>query len=224
MVKPFMQIKQITPEAPGFGSSQDLLETADEMLVDHAALDCVHISGASGVPVVARAMSIEQSLVESAVLAGSTLAGIRLLDCHVRRADLTGATWVDARLVRTKLGESKLTGFDARGGELRDVVFNNCKMPESFFIESSLTRVRFDECQISGIDLSGAKLHSVSMRGCDARNLRLIGARIDYLDLRGSMIEGITIEPEAVSGIVIEPIQAPALAVAMGARIAEIDH
>jgi len=98
-------------------------------------------------------------------------------------------------------------------------VFQECKMPDAFMPESSLDRVLFDSCQLSGLDLSGSKLAHVTMCHCDARNLRLLDARIDTLDLRGSQIEGLAIEPRSIAQLIIDPTQAPALAHAMGARV-----
>ena len=74
-----------------------------------------------------------------------------------------------------------------------------------------------------GLDFTGAALSKVVIHNCDARNLRLLDARIDTLDLRGSDIEGIAIDAKSLNSIIIDPTQAPALARAMGIRVSEIE-
>ncbi len=214
-------IKEIVPEAPSQG---EFAQVASEQLVDGAVLESVSLSGDCVKPKIVQRLGIEGSRIAGGVLAGSKLPGVRMVDCCFDRADLAGATWNDARIVRTRLEESRLTGFDARMSELRDVMFHKCKMPESFLSEAQLTRVRFDECMMPGLDLSNAKIHSVVINGCDARSLNLLGAKIEFLDLRGSMIEGIAVDPMFISGIVIDPTQAEAIAHALGVQVADIGY
>lgn len=212
-------IKEIVPESPSQGG---LVEVASERLVDGAMLESVSLSGDCIKPKIVQRLGIEGSRITGSVLAGSKLPGVRMVDCCFDRADLAGATWNDARLVRTRLEESRLTGFDARMSELRDVVFHKCKMPESFLSETQLTRVRFEECQMPGLDLSNAKIHSAVINNCDARSLNLLGAKIEFLDLRGSMIDGIAIDPLFVNGLIIDATQATAIAQSLGVRVADL--
>ncbi len=182
----------------------------------------VQLAGIPDAPLHGKEFSISIGQVLGRALMESTLSGFSLVDVALVRADCSNATWVDARIVRTRFDGCKLTGFDARGGELRDVVFNECKMSDTFMVESKLTRVRFDGCKISGLDLCDSKVNSVAIRGCDARNLRLMGAKIELLDLRGSMIEGIAIDPGSVGGVIIDPMQSCAIASALGARVMDL--
>ncbi|MEX0876945.1 MAG: pentapeptide repeat-containing protein [Phycisphaerales bacterium] len=210
------------PETPDLDEHTSLASIGADSLLPQSMHEHVELAGGLGDVLNARGVALSSSRVLGPVLMGSTLPGLRLVDCMLERADCSNATWVDARLVRCRFTASKATGFDARGGELRDVAFADCKMPDAFFVESTLDRVRFDRCQLSNLDLSGAKLGRVAMYDCDLRGMRLMGARIESLDLRGSRIEGWTIEPASVSKLIIDPLQAPALAHALGARVAEL--
>ncbi len=170
-------------------------------------------------PVRARRLSLHATRVRGGALGGSELPGLRLTDTALEEADLAAATWIDVRMTRVLLTECRLTGFDGRGAEMRDVRFLGCRAPDMILGEASFSRVRFEDCRVAGLDLSGARIESLALRGCDARNLRLVGARIGMLDLRSSLIDGIAIEPGGVRGLVIDPPQGPSLARALGARV-----
>lgn len=207
------------PEPPDLDECATLSPIGVDALQDQSRHECVQLSGDHADQVRARGIAVSNSRLVGHALVGSSLPGLRLVDCILDRADCSNATWVDARLVRCRFNACKLTGFDTRGGTLRDVVFHECKLPDAFMPEASLDRVRFDSCQISGLDLSGSKLTHVCIRNCDAHNMRILDARIDKLDLRGSRIDGIAIDARSVASLIIEPTQAPALAHALGARI-----
>ena len=212
-------VKQIVPEPPVVGELDDLRKASGEAVVDRSAFDDVVFSGTSIKPICAANVCIEGSRVVGSVFAGSKLPGVGVVDCAFDRGDLAGAKWDDARLVRVRFNECRLTGFDAWGADLRDVVFDGCKMPEAVFANASFTRVRFEKCQLGSLDMGEAKIHSLAIHDCDARSLRLAGARIELLDLRGSLIDGIGIDQASIKGIVIDSSQAPAIASAMGVRV-----
>jgi uncharacterized protein YjbI with pentapeptide repeats len=216
-------IKVIEPDEPEIDSADELQSVAAESVIDRSALERVRIVSAES-PIRAGSISLDQSVIESDAFAGSTLPSAQIKDCIFDHADLAGATWTGARLVRTRFVGCRLTGFDLRLADLRDVVFIDCKMPDSLFMETTLTRVRFDECQMTNQDLSGATIESLAIRNCKADGLRLDGARISLLDLRGSGIEGISLDTKSTAGIVIEPIQSPAVAQALGVQVCDRDH
>lgn len=186
-------------------------------LVDRASLESVTLSEPQPNP--ARDVSLSSCRVSGHTLSASTLPALRAIDTLFTGADCAGATWVDARLVRCIFESCKCTGLDTRGGNLRDVRFHECKMPDAFMPESTLDRVWFESCNISGLDLSGSTLGNVTIRDCDARGLRLLKARITALDLRGSRIDHLAIEPGSVRHLIIDPLQAPSLAESLGARV-----
>lgn len=209
------------PEAPDLDADATLAAIDADSLQSQSIHEHVELSGVPEAGLRSRGVALSSSRVLGPALMGSTMPGLRLVDCLLDRADCANATWVDARLVRCRFNACKATGLDIRGGSLRDVVFHECKMPDAFMPESSLDRVLFDSCQLSGLDLSGSKITHVRIANCDARNLRLLDARIEKLDLRGSQIDGLAIDPRSISALIIDPLQAPALAQAMGARLAD---
>lgn len=207
------------PEPPDPDEHTELERVSISVITDRAALESIKIDEPLSDPIRARDAAITNARITSTALMSSTLPGLRITDSVLDRADCSNATWIDARLVRCTLSGCKGTGLDLRGGSLRDVRFEECKLPEMFLHESTLDRVWLESCNLSNADLSGAKLHSVTIRDCDARGLRLLGTRITALDLRGSRIDHIAIDAGAIRNIIIDPLQAPALVEALGARV-----
>lgn len=204
------------PESPDLDPDATLALVAGDALTDRASLEQVELREPVGF---ARDASISMGRITGAAFTASTLPSLRVIDTEFARADCSGATWIDTRLVRSVFESCKCTGLDTRGGTLRDVRFNACKMPDAFMQESTLDRVWFESCNIAGLDLSGSTLDRVTLRECDARNVRLLGARITALDLRGSRIDGLAIDPGSVRHLIIDPVQAPALAESLGTRV-----
>jgi uncharacterized protein YjbI with pentapeptide repeats len=207
------------PEAPDLDEQVSYTSISIDALGPQSMHEHVQLSGDPDAGFSARAVALSSSRVVGPALMGTTLPALRLVDCHLDRADCANATWVDARMVRCRFQSCKATGLDIRGGSLRDVVFHECKMPDAFMPESTLDRVRFESCQLHALDLSGSKITHVRIADCDARNLRLLDARIEKLDLRGSRIDGIAIDARSIGELIIDPLQAPPLAQAMGARV-----
>lgn len=205
------------PEAPDL--PDELVAAPPGAWRDHAVLEGVQIADPLDPAPHARGVAVYQSRVAGRAIAASKLPVLRLTDCLFDRADLAGSTWADARIVRVRFEGCRLTGFDARGGELRDVLFSECKLPDAFFVESSLDRVTIKDCQMPNLDLTAAAIGRLAIRSCDATGLRLAGARIEHLDLRGSVIDGLIIDAAAVRRLTIDPAQAPALAAALGATV-----
>ena len=205
------------PEQPDLEPGATLDHAPSDSFIDRAQLEQVEIS--EPVSAFARDLSLSMCRLRAGAFAATTLPGLRMVDCDIGRADCSGATWIDTRIVRTCFESCKCTGLDTRGGTLRDVRFHECKMPEAFMQECTLDRVWFESCDLQNLDLCGSTLERVTLRDCDARGLRLLGARITALDLRGSRIDHLTIDTRSVSNIIIDPLQAPALAESLGARV-----
>lgn len=208
-----------TPEPPDIDQSVMLGCASAHDITERVMLEGIELDAPFAQPLHARDAAITTSRITGTALMSSTLPGLRVTDSAFERADCSNATWIDARMVRCTLSGCKGTGLDLRGGTLRDVRFEECKLPEMFLQESSLDRVWLESCNLTNADLSGAKLDSVTIRDCGATGLRLLGATITALDLRGSRIDHIAIDAGAIRNIIIDPLQAPALAEALGARI-----
>jgi len=213
-----MPTKSITPEPPDI--PDDLTPCDPTQITDAAAIDQRAIIAAPSTPISARAPTFDQSKLTASALTGSILPASRWTDWTIESADLSNATWIDCRMVRVHITNTKLTGFDARGAELRDIHFKDCKAPDILLAESTLTRIRFDHCQLTNLDLTGATIKSLAINHCDSRNIRLINTKIEHLDLRDSLIEGIALNQSTLKGILINPPQAPAIAQALGVQIA----
>lgn len=207
------------PESPDLPALNTLGQVAPESIVSDAFIENAMLTTDVSIKDGARRVAFHGVRAGGGAFAGSALPGLRLTDCVFDQADMSGSTWIDARIVRTVFEGCKQTGFDARGAELRDVVFRECKAPACNLSETSIKRVVFENCRVTDLDLSGSRIESLRCRGCDLRNLRLTGAKIELLDLRGCEVLGIAIQPAAMGGVVIETTQSPAIAAAAGVRV-----
>ncbi len=215
------------PTPPDTPPTDQLSAIPPTDLTNHADLDSIHIAQLD-TPIRAESVSLYQSQIESTALLASTLPNARFTDCTFTRADLSGATWTDTRIIRASFNNCKLTGFDASSATLQDLDFKECKAPDMLWRETTLTRVRFDQSQLQSLDLTGATIESLTIHNSDARNLRLLNTRIHHLDLRGSLIDGLLIDPnsmhpKSLQSITIDPTQAPAFAQACGVRVEHIE-
>ncbi|MGJ8637316.1 MAG: pentapeptide repeat-containing protein [Phycisphaerales bacterium] len=215
------------PTPPDTPPPDQLTQTSPHDLITNAELESIHLSEFCD-PINAEGVILHQSTIESTALLASTLPNSRFTDCTFTRADLSGSTWIDTRIIRASFNNCKLTGFDASSATLQDLDFKECKAPDMLWRETTLTRVRFDQSQLQSLDLTGATIESLTIHNCDARNLRLLNTRIHHLDLRGSLIDGLLIDPssmhpKSLQSITIDPTQAPAFAQACGVRVEHIE-
>lgn len=217
-----LKLKAIEPETPDGVDADSLSSMARDGVTNRAAFERVCFSQPDNhVPIRASSVSLDQSLIKNNAFAGSSITSLAIADCVFDHADLAGATWVGSRIVRARFEACKLTGFDLRLAELRDVLFTQCKVPDALLGESKLTRVVFDGCQLENLDLGGAVMESLVIRNCRATNLRLVGAQISYLDLRSSEIDGVSIDAQSLKSVIIDPMQSSAMVTAIGGTVAD---
>ena len=106
-----------------------------------------------------------RSRLDRAVLTGSRLRSVALIDVVASGCELSGADWTSARL--------------------RRVVFEDCELDEAFLGRGTMRAVRFTGCRLRRADFSGASLARVDLRGSD---LEPAG---DVSGLRGAIIDGV---------------------------------
>ena len=145
-----------------------------------------------------------RSRLDRAVLTGSRLRSVALVDVVLSGCELSGADWTSARLRRVVVEGTRAAGILFADAELDDVVFRNCKLTlaslnsarlndvvfegceldEAFLGRGTLRTVRFDDCRLRRADFSGASLARVDLRGSD------LDPAGDVTGLRGATIDG----------------------------------
>jgi len=216
--------KNTQPTPPDSQPVDQLTAAGVSDLQNNADLESTLFNKPTPTPIHAHDITLYQSTIQGQTLTASTLPNARFTDCTFDCADLSAATWIDARIIRTSFTNCKLTGFDARGTDLRDVLFKDCKIPDAFFQDATLTRVRFDNCHLPNLDLSGSTIHSLSIHNSTAPSLRLLATKVTHIDLRASRIDHIALDPANLKAILIDPTQAHEFARALGVQIKGINQ
>ncbi len=73
-----------------------------------------------------------------------------LEDMDIVWSELTDTRWDGARLVRTCLHESDLSGASFRNADLTGATFTHCNLSRADFTGAVLTSTRFDACRHTG--------------------------------------------------------------------------
>jgi len=146
-----------------------------------------------------------RSRLDRAVLTGSRLRSVALIDVVASGCEVSGADWTSARMRRVRFEGSRLAGLllaDAElddvvfrdckltlaslnSARLRDVVFEGCELDEAFLGRGTMRAVRFDGCRLLRADFSGASLARVDLRGSE------LDPAGDVSGLRGAIIDGV---------------------------------
>lgn len=93
--------------------------------------------------------------------------------CEMIRSKLTGVNMNDASFGHVRIQESEGRYSSFSFSELKDIVFENCNLPDADFYECVLKRVQFEnstldnsnfaETDLTGIDLSRAKFDQIEV-------------------------------------------------------------
>jgi uncharacterized protein YjbI with pentapeptide repeats len=130
-----------------------------------------------------------RSRLERAVLTGSRLRSVALIDVVGSGCELSGADWTSARLQRVVFEGSRMAGTLFAGAELDDVVFRGCKLTLASFNSARLRDVVFEDCELDEAFLGRGEMRAVRFAGCRLRRADFSGATLARVDLRGSDLD-----------------------------------
>jgi uncharacterized protein YjbI with pentapeptide repeats len=139
----------------------------------------------------ARAVGLEQVLIEGVDWSGSELPGLRLVDCELRGCNLANLVAAGGSMRRVSVSNGRLTGLQWTGGRIADVTFRDCRIDLAAFVECGLERVVFEGCLLGQADFQGARMRSVLFQSCDLSEADLTGARLGRCELRGCTLAGL---------------------------------
>jgi uncharacterized protein YjbI with pentapeptide repeats len=137
-------------------------------------------------------LRLDESLLDNVALDGCEAAGLTLTDVRVE-----GGSWANLRAVRGTLTriearELRATGVDFAETELRDVVFEGCRLDLASFRFATLARVVFRDCRLEEADFHGATLSSVRLEHCVLAGANVDGASFSQSELRDCELTGLT--------------------------------
>jgi hypothetical protein len=151
-------------------------------------------------------LEIVGSRVMGAAFTGVELEHLRVTDTVFQGCDLSGASAVEAGLVRVEFVDCRMLAFDAAQASLRDVRFRECRLDEANFRMSVGEHVQFDRSMLRGADFYRARLPGLRLFDCD-----LTGVEFSQADLRGGRLHGSGLEglrgADSARGAVIDSSQ-----------------
>ena len=137
---------------------------------------------------------VEQDLddgLQDVVVVGQDWANRRSPRARIRRSELhttrlTGAELAEATLTDVLFADCRLDLVGLRSATLERVVFRDCRMEECDLYHAQLNDVLFERCTLREATFSGVAVARVELRGCDLTGLRgaehLRGARLPFQD------------------------------------------
>ena len=199
------------------------MELGDSPLAG-ARLERVHLHGVSLEERSAPDLRLTESRLDDVRLDGCEAAGLTLTDVVV-----AGGSWANLRAVRGSLTrvearEVRATGADFAETELRDVVFESCRLDLASFRFARLARVAFLDCRLDEADFHGATLSSVRFERCGLRRASFENVSFSQSELSACEWDGV-VGAESLAGTripIADVLQlAPALAAALGISIVD---
>ena len=130
-----------------------------------------------------------RSRLDRAVLTGSRLRSVALVDVVGTGCELSGADWTGARLQRVVFEGSRMAGTLFAGAQLDDVVFRGCKLTLASLDSARLREVVFEDCELDEAFLGRGEMRAVRFTGCRLRRADFSGASLARVDLRGSDLD-----------------------------------
>jgi uncharacterized protein YjbI with pentapeptide repeats len=130
-----------------------------------------------------------RSRLDRAVLTGSRLRSVALVDVVLSGCELSGADWTSARLRRVVVEGTRAAGTLFADAELDDVVFRNCKLTLASFNSARLNDVVFEDCELDEAFLGRGTMRAVRFDDCRLRRADFSGASLARVDLRGSDLD-----------------------------------
>lgn len=123
-------------------------------------------------------------------LAGSRRERVALVDCVLRRCELTAAVWQQVTVRQTELLDCRALGLRLSIDLAQDLYVSGCRFDQSVLhLERARGLVVFTGCSFTGAELAG-DLSRVIAVDCDFDGCEFAARSADGLDLRGSRLAG----------------------------------
>jgi uncharacterized protein YjbI with pentapeptide repeats len=117
---------------------------------------------------------------------GLELADVELDGCNLANLDARGGT-----MRRVVVNRCRLTGLLWTEGSLRDVAMDDCRVDLASFAGSTIEQTVFERCLLMQSDFQDARLRAVRFVDCDLSGADLSGARFERCELRGCTLDSI---------------------------------
>lgn len=179
-------LKVTPPQLPA-----DLEIITADAFVTEATLEACQLQAGSVAGRQARAVSLDEVLLEHVILAGTNLEKLNARDLIAKRCDFSACRASEGSLLRSALSDCRMTGWDINKGLCQDVTFKNCKLDMTNFRFAKFTRVRFVDCVLTEADFLNAQLHEVSFENCLLERVIFSQCTMVKVDFRTSQLVAI---------------------------------
>lgn len=200
-------------ELPDLGDPRDL-DPAE--LHDGAVLEDARVARFAPPAQSIRGFAARRALLENLSLAGAQLYSVKLRDVRLVNCDLSNAVLHSLECTRVEFIDCRLTGLNASGCRMEDILFERCNLSYTRFSEGRVARSEFVDTQAREADWRGADFEHAKWTRADLSRADLTGARLMGADLRGADIAGLVVDIAALSGATVSPSQAMDLARLLG--------
>jgi uncharacterized protein YjbI with pentapeptide repeats len=126
-----------------------------------------------------------------AVLTGTQLRGLTLVDVLAVDCELSGALLHEALFQRVELRNCRMTGVVISQSRLNHVRFNECKLDEANLRLVQADHVEMTDCSLIDADFYEARLSKSAFDGCDLRGCDFSKASVQGLRLGRSRLDGV---------------------------------
>jgi uncharacterized protein YjbI with pentapeptide repeats len=212
------------PDLPDLEPTQLTLDDSGALVLD-GALVTGPSDTPSAEPLRATRVVVKESEFSGVTFRAPAATALELRDVRLRGCDLSNVEAPDPSIWRVDVADSRLLGFRAAGGDVRElrvtdsslvlatfafarmrnVVFEGVDLTEASFMEARLDRVEFVDCRLADTDFRGATVNACAIRGSSLDGVlgieSLRGIRMPWNDIVASVAAlaaglGIQIESE----------------------------
>lgn len=178
------------PHPPDVPPDLEAANPGDAMLVG-LRLERVALRGLVFEERAAADLRIDESRLDDVGFDGCEAAGLTLTDVRVQGGSWANLRAVSGALTRIEARELRATGADFAETELRDVVFDGCRLDLASFRFARLSRVAFRDCRLEEADFHGASFSSVRLERCVLSGANVTAASFSECELRDCELTGL---------------------------------
>ena len=170
---------------------------------------------------------IKESELRGVAFQAPSASALELRDVRLSGCDLSNVEAPEPSIWRVDVSDSRMLGFRAAGGDVRDlrvtnsslvlatfafaqlrnVIFDRVDLSEASFMDARLEHVEFIDCRLAGADFRGATLRTSAIRGSSLDGVlgidSLRGVRMPWSDIVASvaaLAAGLGIQVESDDG------------------------
>lgn len=141
------------------------------------------------------------------------------IDMKINNSDWSNLNCDTSTFIRNEYISSKLIGTICSSSYLKDITFENCKMPYFNLSQSKIRNVKFIDCDLSGSSFNYLDFKDLYFQDCNLSEVEFIGTKMHGLDLSSDNIKGIIINKDNLEGLIVNEFQAIEIAKLLGIEI-----